>query len=119
MRSLSASHVDTNSLFIFTLKNNKNCQIIAKCGFGFDYNNHVELIFEKNTINADFIFSKPKKYTPSIRVRNGPILKKELNYKNIDQFKLMFNHILFSKKLNIFEYYKNLINFYKFFYRNK
>lgn len=109
-------NVDTNCLFIFGLRDNKFTQIIGKCGFGYNYNNRLDFIFEKYSINANLIFSKPKISMPDIKIFNGLENKQVLKFnKNINQFDLMFENI-YKNKFNFKYYYKDLISLYRFYF---
>ena len=86
--------VETYCLFNFGLKNNKQSRIIGVCGYGFNYNNRLDLIYEKRNISANLIFSKPKKTKPSITLSNGLKLEKTIYFKKeINHFSLMFDYI--------------------------
>lgn len=110
--------VETNCLFTFSLKNNKQSKIIGVCGFGFNYNNRLDLVYEKRTISANLIFSKPRKINPNIIISDGLKIERSHYFrKEINQFSLMFDYI-YKNKINFDLYYKDLLKTYKFFFNN-
>ncbi len=108
--------VDVCCLFIFGFKDNSKSLIIAKCGFGFNYNNRLDFIFERKTIRSELIFTKPKKLTASISTFDGHIKKDYKNYKkSLNSFENMFEHF-FSKKIDMKKYYETVLSIYKFYF---
>jgi predicted dehydrogenase len=112
----SKKNVDINCLFIFGLRGNKPTQIIGKCGFGFNYNNRLDFIYENKSIKANLIFSKPRISSPKIEILDGLEINKTINFnKNLNQFDLMFDYI-YKEKINFRNYYKNIMKLYKFYF---